>query len=243
MSQLLTVSNNGLVLTSSRAWLIDISEALGKATPSGKPRQYYGFDINDNAFQGLPPLTHSSQDIYEPFPKQYHGKFDLVYLRYTFTFLKETALASVMKNLAQVLSPNGYLVWTELNIGTLAPVGNSPRYAEILDVGIRYMRKTGACTNLPRSLTIAAASESSLEICSETTVKPVHILSLEENQKWHHLSYSMFFPIALKILNEVPMEEAREQAKAMTREMEDFHAQGMSWKEDLCTLVVRKIAA
>ncbi len=231
------------MLTSNRAWLIDISETLGKATPSGKSRQYHGFDINDNGFQGLPPLTHSSQDIYEPFLKHYHGKFDLVHLRYAFTFLKETAVASVMSYLAQLLAPGGFLVWTEANMETTGPVGNSPRYADILDLGIRYMRRTGACTNLPRSLISAAASESSLEICSEMTVKPVYILSLEENQKWHHLSYSMFFPIALKVLNEVPMEEAREQAKAMTEEMEDFHAQGMSWKEDLCALVVRKTSA
>jgi hypothetical protein len=57
-------------------------------------------------------MQFSVHDLLEPFPVEYHGKYDLVHLRFLLAALKEDDVKIAVKNivalLSMILDPAGY---------------------------------------------------------------------------------------------------------------------------------------
>ena len=73
--------------------------------------EFVGFDISpsqfphpeDEAASGNAHVDFVVHDITEPFPPQYHGKFDLVHVRLLSYAIKAADLARVVENVVQIL--------------------------------------------------------------------------------------------------------------------------------------------
>ncbi|KAK3167845.1 hypothetical protein OEA41_004291 [Lepraria neglecta] len=100
--------------TGTGIWLREAAQEL--ATPN-EQIEFTGFDISVQQFpkdsiQGVNFVMH---DIVEPFPQEYHEKFDLVHVRLLSYAIKEQDLDKAVENIIQILRPGGYLQWQEFD--------------------------------------------------------------------------------------------------------------------------------
>ncbi|KAL8727029.1 MAG: hypothetical protein Q9166_006327 [cf. Caloplaca sp. 2 TL-2023] len=106
------------VATGTGVWLRHLAE--DPALPRSAARQdpsFVGFDISKEQFpptQSLPPhVKLVVHDMVEPFPAEYHERFDLVNVRLVSYAIKGSNLDRVVRNVIQLLRPGGYLQWQE----------------------------------------------------------------------------------------------------------------------------------
>jgi hypothetical protein len=88
-------------------WLDDVSKTLDKIpTKSGNERSYYGFDISAAMFPSTPPkgMSFHIQDMFQPFATEFHGKYDLVHLRFLVAATNEHTYKIVVNNIISLLS-------------------------------------------------------------------------------------------------------------------------------------------
>ena len=88
--------------TGTGIWLREAAQEL--ATPN-EQIEFIGFDISVQQFpkdsiQGVDFVMH---DVVEPFPQEYHEKFDLVHVRLLSYALKEKDLDKAVENIIQIL--------------------------------------------------------------------------------------------------------------------------------------------
>jgi len=88
--------------TGTGIWLRELAQEL--VTPIGQI-EFTGFDISAQQFpkvniQGVGFIVHS---VVEPFPRQYHEKFDLVHVRLLSYALKAQDLDKAVGNIIQIL--------------------------------------------------------------------------------------------------------------------------------------------
>ena len=77
--------------------------------------RFDGFDISDAQFPAeLPDNVHlHPADIKQPLPAEYHGQYDLVFIRYLNAAMKAEDWKTVTRNVSQLLKPGGWLQWIE----------------------------------------------------------------------------------------------------------------------------------
>lgn len=77
--------------------------------------QFDGFDITDVQFP--PELPQNVKlhvaDAKQTFPSEYHGKFDVVIIRYLNVGLKPDDWTIITRNVSALLKPSGWLQWIE----------------------------------------------------------------------------------------------------------------------------------
>ena len=98
-SNLQTIADVG---TGTGVWLREAAREL--ATPD-KPVEFVGFDISALQFpqddvRGVEFVVH---DIVRSFPPQYHGRFDLVHVRFLTYALKAQDLEKAVENVVQII--------------------------------------------------------------------------------------------------------------------------------------------
>lgn len=102
--------------TGTAAFLFDMAEQYPSATLDG-------FDISDKQF---PPLLSNIKlhvhDLRQPFPAEFHNKYDLVHIRLLFTAIDPKEWSSTVSNLAALLRQGGAIQWIE-PAGEFAYVG------------------------------------------------------------------------------------------------------------------------
>ena len=87
--------------TGTGVWIRDIAKSF-----EGPPNpRLVGFDISPAQFpsQKTPNIEFVVQDILNPFPVEYHGKFDLVHVRLLVCALQKESLREAVKNIVAIL--------------------------------------------------------------------------------------------------------------------------------------------
>lgn len=90
-----------------RIWLHDVSNILGDTpTKSGNERSYHGFDISSGMFPTVPQkgISFHLQDMFKSFPEEFHGKFDLVHIRFVVAAITEDTYKDIVKSILPLLS-------------------------------------------------------------------------------------------------------------------------------------------
>ncbi|KAK6345616.1 hypothetical protein TWF718_007526 [Orbilia javanica] len=104
------------VATGTGIWLTQLSELL----PSTATLD--GFDITDRLFPDPSTLrqnvSFSLLNVLEPIPEILHEKYDVVHIRGLCLVLKTGEWDGVVKNVAKMIKPGGYLAWNETNPGS-----------------------------------------------------------------------------------------------------------------------------
>lgn len=74
-----------------------------------------GFDVSDAQFPAKLPsnIKLHIADVKQPLPTEYHGQFDLVFIRYLNAAMKPEDWKIVARNVSQLLKPGGWLQWIE----------------------------------------------------------------------------------------------------------------------------------
>ncbi|TRX93966.1 hypothetical protein FHL15_005044 [Xylaria flabelliformis] len=99
------------IATGSAIWLLDIAKTF---SPDA---ELVGIDFDTSKFPSasdLPPnITLRQSNMFEPFPNDLVGKFDVVNVRLIVFALKDGYGIELVRNLMTLLKPGGYIVWTE----------------------------------------------------------------------------------------------------------------------------------
>ncbi|KAK6500890.1 hypothetical protein TWF506_003650 [Arthrobotrys conoides] len=98
-----------------------------------------GFDITDRLFPDPSTIrknvSFSLLNILEPIPETLYEKYDVVHIRGLCLVLKTGEWDGVIKNVARMIKPGGYLVWNETNPGStqaIPPTKVASQGAELL---------------------------------------------------------------------------------------------------------------
>ncbi|KAK4067256.1 uncharacterized protein Triagg1_7699 [Trichoderma aggressivum f. europaeum] len=107
--------------TGTGCWLQDAVSVLAQTTADASMVSI-GVDISNAHFpldkhSNIEFITH---DILQPFPEEFHGRFDLVHVRLLVLALKREEIPTAAKNAAILLKKGGYLQWEEIEPSRLA---------------------------------------------------------------------------------------------------------------------------
>lgn len=98
--------------TGTSIWLLDVSRSVSEATLDG-------FDIdlsNTPPTQWLPKgLTLHNWSVFDPVTDNLVGKYDVVHLRLLILVVENSDPVPVIRNVARLLKPGGYIQWDDLN--------------------------------------------------------------------------------------------------------------------------------
>ncbi|KAK5636175.1 hypothetical protein RRF57_011887 [Xylaria bambusicola] len=102
------------IATGTAIWLTEIAKTL----PADA--ELVGLDYDTSKFSPSLPsnITLRQADMYEPFPNDLLGRFDVVNVRLIIFALKEGQGTDLVRNLMTLLKPGGYIVWAETGPGT-----------------------------------------------------------------------------------------------------------------------------
>ncbi|EPS39088.1 hypothetical protein H072_7114 [Dactylellina haptotyla CBS 200.50] len=121
------------IATGTGIWLEQLSKELPLTVI------LHGYDVNDRLFPDpatLPPnLTFSLFDVLLPVAETLYEKYDVVHIRGLCMVLKQDQWDGVVKNVAKMIKPGGYLVWTETDLGgaqSIPPAPTADKVASIL---------------------------------------------------------------------------------------------------------------
>ncbi|KAK6360203.1 hypothetical protein TWF730_006353 [Orbilia blumenaviensis] len=104
------------IATGTGIWLTQLAESLPSTV------KLDGFDITDRLFPDASTLpenvSFSILNVLEPVPEHLYEKYDLVHIRGLCLVLKTGEWDGVVKNIAKLIKPGGYLVWEDTNPGS-----------------------------------------------------------------------------------------------------------------------------
>ncbi|KAI0118234.1 S-adenosyl-L-methionine-dependent methyltransferase [Nemania sp. FL0031] len=99
------------IATGTGIWLSEIAKTL---SPDA---ELVGLDFDTSKFPApsslAPNITLRQANMFEPFPSDLLGEFDVVNIRLIIFALKDGYGTNLVKNLMTLLKPGGYIVWAE----------------------------------------------------------------------------------------------------------------------------------
>ncbi|KAH8168139.1 hypothetical protein CIB48_g27 [Xylaria polymorpha] len=135
------------VATGTAVWLQEVAKIL----PS--EAEFVGLDFDTSKFplaSSLPRnITLRKANMYEPFPDDLIGKFDVVNVRLIIFALKDGLGVDLVKNLMTLLKPGGWIVWAETGPLLTSIEPPSLSWFKFQEVNWRFARKVGRDLNLP----------------------------------------------------------------------------------------------
>ncbi|KAI1309560.1 hypothetical protein F5Y03DRAFT_348001 [Xylaria venustula] len=133
------------IATGTAIWLTEVAKTLSPEA------ELVGLDYDTTKFPASPPsnITLRQANMYEPFPSDLLGKFDVVNVRLIIFAMKEGQGIDLARNLTTLLKPGGYIVWAET--GPLITSVEPPSLAwfKFQEVNWRFAKKVGRDLNLP----------------------------------------------------------------------------------------------
>lgn len=177
----------------------------------------------------------------EPFPRDFHGKFDLVHVRYATSFIKPDQVSTALENISALVKPGGYLIWTETHVSrfTLTNPDNN-RHAEIWQIALDFIDKTGSA-DLPDQILRAAEEQDGLDVCEELTVHVSKVVPLDQVQQWEWNSMKALVPPVIPMLRpELGKEEVEKEVKRTMDDLGEILRKGESWRPVNTTLTFRR---
>ena len=91
--------------TGTGIWLQGVARDPRFAGNEPKTPEFVGLDISSQQFsrETAPGMNFVIQSITEQFPQLYHGKFDLVHVRFLSNAIKAQDMAKVVENVVRIL--------------------------------------------------------------------------------------------------------------------------------------------
>ncbi|RAO72382.1 uncharacterized protein BHQ10_008394 [Talaromyces amestolkiae] len=92
--------------------------------------QIDGFDISGDQYPSAtwvsPNITIHEHDAFQPLLSEYHGKYDIVNLRFFITLLNGQILNQLLQNIMALLKPGGLFQWLDIDAPSVKPIGLEP---------------------------------------------------------------------------------------------------------------------
>jgi SAM-dependent methyltransferase len=101
------------IATGTAIWLLDLACEL----PSSVRLHGYDIDLsNTPPPQWLPNnITLHTWNLFDPVPDHLVGKYDVIHLRLLILVVQDSDPVPVIRNVARMLKPGGYIQWDDLN--------------------------------------------------------------------------------------------------------------------------------
>ncbi|KAI1114488.1 S-adenosyl-L-methionine-dependent methyltransferase [Nemania sp. NC0429] len=152
------------VATGSAIWLRKVAKTLPASA------ELVGLDLDTSKFprpEALPPnIRLGSANAYEPFPEEFRGRFDVVYIRLFAFAARRGGGVALARNLASLLRPGGWLVWVEANMLIASAEPPSEALFECQKIQYAFMRDAGLEMGIPSIIT-SCIKEAGLRDCDE----------------------------------------------------------------------------
>ncbi|KAI9733443.1 MAG: hypothetical protein M1818_007191 [Claussenomyces sp. TS43310] len=211
------VSSVADIATGTATWLIDLKKSLAAVPRTGAaPCYFHGFDISAAQYPADPgDIVLTLHDAREPFPSEFHGRFDVVHVRLLVLAVKETEIKQTLANVVELLNrmaelsstgPGGYLQWDDYHndlIGWNAP----STLEETWDIIRDYARSAGLSNQLPIFLGNAATELGLQDVTSveySSLSKPELV---KMAQQWYLGGLKALLPVALRRSGRTKTEE------------------------------------
>ncbi|KAI1259441.1 hypothetical protein F5Y18DRAFT_433251 [Xylariaceae sp. FL1019] len=210
--------------TGTGIWLTSVAKTLPPDS------ELVGLDFDTSKFPpagSLPPnITLSKGNIFEPFPADLHGRFDVVNVRLILLALKVGDGTALMKNVMSLLKPGGFVVWSETGPTVQAVEPPSFAFYKFQDIHWRYAKQFGGDLNLPLGM-VAYIKEAGYTECGDRAYPGGS--QLYTRQDWlerSHRQVMTFIPQTLRgivSLGGVEGMETKEQVDELVAELrKDF---------------------
>ncbi|RDW86565.1 class I SAM-dependent methyltransferase [Aspergillus mulundensis] len=145
--------------TGTGIWLLQARDFLDSKFPGTEEnRTFHGFDISSEQFPQSTPdnVSFSLHNVLKPFPPEYHGKYDLVYVRLLVAAVPESEYEIAVRNLVEILKPGGYIQWTDINSAFLSSPTNDnltdPRCSFFVSTWLDFLKTQSLAIDAPASL-------------------------------------------------------------------------------------------
>lgn len=140
--------------TGSGIWLTSLASSL---PPTAR---LDGYDFDSSKFPDRSELPANVNllfgDVFQPFPAELAGLYDVVHVRALTYVLKADQWLSVTKNLLSLVRPGGYLMWEDTGYTSWQCVPMTESFAKLLGTDARYAKSVG------RDLTLVSPFQSQL---------------------------------------------------------------------------------
>ncbi|KAH8427665.1 putative LaeA-like methyltransferase [Aspergillus melleus] len=151
------------VATGTGLWITSLPDYLRSVNNHSSSLTLHGFDISADQFPSTEKTVAPGyeieflvHDIRNRFPEQYRGKYDLVNVSLLVAALREEEYEASVRNLLEILRPNGYLQWTETDSSTLGriqlPSLELKTISNIVVLTNEGMSHVGFCLNPPHKI-------------------------------------------------------------------------------------------
>lgn len=130
------------IATGTATWLRELAGRLPNA-------QLEGFDMTDLHYpppSKLPAnitLHKHSQNVLEPFPTEFQGKFDVVHVRLLLFALKANEWDRAVANASTLLRPGGWLHWEETGYTSWVSIPPSRAFHDFLTLDLKFAKSMG----------------------------------------------------------------------------------------------------
>lgn len=122
-------------------WLKDLAQELH---PSA---QLDGFDFDTTKFPDEAQLPANVklhfQNVLEPVPNAYRGRYDVVHVRLLMFALKREQWVEAARNLLEMLKPGGWLLWDELSFTSWVALPMTKRFGDWMSLETRFGESVG----------------------------------------------------------------------------------------------------
>ncbi|KAI2790288.1 hypothetical protein POX_d05797 [Penicillium oxalicum] len=157
--------------TGTGAWLRELAAVVPETC------QLDGFDISDDLFyKSLTQRTNLSfhlQNVLQPFPEEFVGKYDVVNVRLLAVALSSNEWPTAVRNVVALLRPGGHLQWSDCapqGCVVKAPPGVTPtRAIRMMEVFYKTLDSLGKTPEIHNLLGIFQKSE--LVSCKMETIE------------------------------------------------------------------------
>ena len=144
------IKNVADVGTGTGAWLFDVANQFATGSGEEPDVNFVGFDITAKQFPSkeIPNIKFVVHGVFQPFPQECQGKFDLVNVRLLTYALTTDSIQTAVENVAQLLRPGGYVQWEETDIVEAWKTIETPEARK----AVRYILKERLERRLPPSV-------------------------------------------------------------------------------------------
>lgn len=137
--------------TGTGTWLNELSSRLPQA-------RLEGFDMTPEHFppkeklRGNVTLHDYSQNVLDPFPKEFLGQYDIVHVRLLMYGLKANEWDKAFANVAALLKPGGWLHWEETGYISWVAIPPSRGLYDLLALDMEFAKRQGRDVTHPARL-------------------------------------------------------------------------------------------
>ncbi|KAI1113569.1 S-adenosyl-L-methionine-dependent methyltransferase [Nemania sp. NC0429] len=135
------------VCTGTGIWAISAAEALPNA-------QVFGFDIDMSKYPlDLPPNVQLHYgNVFEPFPSELLGTFDVIHARFLVSLLKKEDWVPVARNFMSLLRPGGWILWEDSGPFEFRVLPITPGWMKYAKLSWSFCSANGMDLRMPATL-------------------------------------------------------------------------------------------